>query len=237
LIVYDGAFADGSAATEIADGDAEVTFKKTLDETVSISVVGRLRDDKNYYAVRFGGFNKVELLKVKAGEATKLVEFVTLANLDPSKVWRLRLEMRGEHLTGRVIDERGIEQVRVDALDPDFKNGRVGLRVTEFAAVQSFRIGPAGPVKATPDAADAAAANEKAESARSVMKYAVVKPPADVAELNTPFERLGKQYGEHDQLLLHAADGPVPRVLVPSAPNGRRLRAEDHARRAVRIDR
>ena len=98
LIVYEGSIADGKPATEIEDAGAEVTFKKTLDDTLAISVVGRLQDDKNYYAVRFRGFNKIELVKVKAGETVKLVDFVTLANLDPSKLWRLRLEMRGEQM-------------------------------------------------------------------------------------------------------------------------------------------
>lgn len=194
LLVYEGALADGKPAAEIADGAAEATFKKTLDETVSITVVGRLQDSKNYYAVRFCGFNKVELLKVKAGEPVKLVEFVTLNNLEPSKVWRLRLEMRGEQLTGRVVDDQGLEQVRVDALDPDFKQGRVGLRATEFAAAQSFRIAPAAEFKAALSADDVAARNEEAARARGVMSYAVVTPAKDVAALNTPFDHLGEQY-------------------------------------------
>ena len=194
LIVYHGALADGTPAAEIGDGAAEAAFKKTLDETVVITVVGRLQDAKNYYAVRFRGFNKVELIKVKDGEPVKLVDFVTLGNLDPSKLWRLRLEMRGEQLTGRVIDDQGLEQVRVDALDSDFKQGRVGLRATEFAAVQSFRIAPSAEFKATLSAADVAARNDEASRARGIANYAVVKPAKDVAALNTPFDRLAQQY-------------------------------------------
>ena len=64
--------------------------------------------DKNYYAVRFRGFNKIELVKIKAGEAVKLVDFVTLTNLDQSRLWRLLLEMRGEQVTGRVVDDQGL---------------------------------------------------------------------------------------------------------------------------------
>jgi hypothetical protein len=198
LIVYEGALADGAAAAEIADGDVEVAFKKTLDDTVAISVVGRLQDDKSYYAVRFRGFNKIELVKVKAGETTKLVDFVTLNNLEPTKIWRLRLTMRGEQVTGRVFDEQGLEQVRVDALDAEFKRGRVGLRATEFAAAQSFRIVPAqapkGTSRQTFSAAEVDARNEATARARGVMSYAVVKPAADVASLNTPFDKLSDRY-------------------------------------------
>ena len=57
LIVYDGVLADGGRAAELVDGVAEVTFKKTIDETVTIGVVGRLQDAQNYYAIRFRGFN------------------------------------------------------------------------------------------------------------------------------------------------------------------------------------
>jgi hypothetical protein len=194
LIVYDGVLADGGRAAELADGVAEVTFKKTIDDTVTIGVVGRLQDARNYYIARFRGFNKIDLVKVKDGEAVKLVDFVTLNNLDPAKLWRLRLEMRGEQITGRVVDDQGMDQVRVDALDADFKKGRVGLRATEFAAAQSFRILPAAEAKTSLSGEQIAAENEKAAKSRSVANYPVLKPAPNVASLNTPFDKLADNY-------------------------------------------
>ena len=194
LIVYDGVLADGSRAAELTNGVAEVAFKKTLDDTVSIAIVGRLQDAKNYYAVRFRGFNNVELVKVKAGETVKLMDFVTLNNLKTSKTWRLRLEMRGEHVTGRVIDDQGMEQVRVDALDADFKKGHVGLRATEFAAAQSFRITPVAEAKQSLGSEQIAAENDRIAKSRGVASYPVLKPAEDVASLNTPFDKLAENY-------------------------------------------
>ncbi|HTL30250.1 MAG TPA: FAD-dependent oxidoreductase, partial [Tepidisphaeraceae bacterium] len=82
----------------------------------------------------------------------------------------------------------------MDALDADFKQGRVGLRATEFAAAKSFRIMPAGPIKPALSAEQITAADEKAALARGVMDYAIVMPAKDGSSLNTPFDRLADRY-------------------------------------------
>lgn len=187
LLAYDGNTADGQAARKLADAIIVAEFKKTEEDRVTFSIAGRIQDDKNYYLARFRGADRLELLKVKDGQATAFdyvkpgieVEsrptgLVTVRRYREGERWTLSLTLQGSRLTARLLDDKGTEQARLDAVDPDFTAGLPGLACTRFASAASFRIeAPAAfEAKATPEQL----AQRNAEIAAESPQYTVVKP-------------------------------------------------------------
>lgn len=190
LLVYEGLLANGENGAAMADGEIVARFKKTPDDAVSFGLAGRVKDARNYYAVRFSGETRIELVKVVDGKEEILAEWVTRRRYPADGDWRLSLSFNGPRITGRVSDAEGIEQARVDALDEGgFSSGMAGLLASNFAAAQSFAIHAPFSAKLTQ-----AQIEEKNAAAAGSRDYAVLKPAADIATLNTPFEKLAESY-------------------------------------------
>ena len=192
FLIYAGALANGQASNEIADGRVEAEFKKTPDEEVSLSLAARVRDDGDYYAVRFSGAYRIELLKVSHGVEKKLADYVTRARYGGNLMWRMEFGFSGAHLTGRIWDEQGTEQARVDAIDSEFRTGSVGLRATTFAAARTFSVGAASPF--LPSLTESEIARRNGGTAGSMLHYTIVRPVASTESMNTPFARLADRY-------------------------------------------
>lgn len=193
LISYAGVLANDTSATELKDATLSAKFKKTPDEEVYAAVAGRISDAKNFYAVRFSGDSKIELVKIVNGKEEILADWVTRSRLPEKEVWTLSLTLKGNRITGQVFDTKGIEQARVDALDEKgFKVGAPGLGATNFTAFQSFQIIPLEAVdaKLTPDQIQ----EKNTSSEPAVLNYQVLKPAVSVESLNTPFEKLAEKY-------------------------------------------
>lgn len=181
---------EANDAGAFADGVVETTFAKTPDATVSLSVVGRLRDARHYYAVRFAGYNELMLLKVADGREEVMAQFVTLRRQQEDQLWTLSLTLQGPRLTGRVVDDKGIEQARVDGLDEGgFASGLAGLRCTNYAAAKTFRIAPEkGFVAGSSPAAT------KRAAVPANLAGGALAPVKNVEELNTSFARVADSY-------------------------------------------
>jgi len=181
---------ESGGAGAFADGTVETAFAKTPDATVSLSVVGRLRDARHYYAVRFAGYNELVLLKVADGREEVMAQFVTLRRQQEDQLWILSLTMQGPRLTGRVVDEKGIEQARVDGLDEGgFVSGLAGLRCTNYAAAKTFRI-----TSKKGFVTDASMAAAKRAAVPANLTGMALAPVKNVEELNTSFTRVADSY-------------------------------------------
>lgn len=201
LIAYEGLLADRKMAADFADGTIRAKFRKTPDSDVFFGLAGRIKDAKNFYVVRFGGEDRIELLKVKDGIGESLAKWVTRSRYRGDEIWTLSLAFEGDRVTGRVLDTKGVEQARVDALDTGgFASGAAGIQATNFAAAESFAIEGSRPVSNALTAAQISEGNSV--SARPGRE--VVRPATDVAEWNTPF---GKLAGSYDVIVAGAGTG------------------------------
>jgi hypothetical protein len=205
LLAYEGFLADGQRANALGDAVLTATFKKTEDETVSFGIAGRIVDRNNYYLATFRGTDRLELIKVKAGQPqaldfakpvtdvkTRPTGLITLKRYREGDRWRLVLTMHGDRLTTQVFDDQNMEQARLDAVDAEFTSGSPGLCCTRFASAASFRIDALKPVetKATPERI----ATRNADLAAHTPVYPIVKPYWKIDEINTPREKLQTSY-------------------------------------------
>jgi hypothetical protein len=157
LLVEAGSGLDSAAG--VSDGTLSADFRMTEDESVSFALVARALDGENYYAARFSGTGRLELLKSKAGELANIdfiaptarTELLALSGTRPpglislrryreGEVWKLIFEMKGELLTASVLDGAGVLQARVQARDGDFAAGFVGVRSTRFVGISRFAL-------------------------------------------------------------------------------------------------
>lgn len=191
LLVYEGALADGRSGEEFSDGMITAEFAKTPDEEVSFGLVGRVRDAKNFYAVRLSGQTRIELIKVVDGQEEKLADWVTRSRYREGEKWKMTLAFSGGRITGKVFNQEGLEEARVDALDKEgFPAGAAGLQATNFAAAKSFRLEALKPFTAKWSGAEIERRNQEA----GADDPAVLRPVKGVEELNTPFEKLADAY-------------------------------------------
>lgn len=188
LLVYDGALADGSKASALANVRVSTTFKKTNDQNVFFGLVLRTKDRENYYAARVGSGDKLEIIKVSGNAETVLASLISRDRMG-SAAWTMTFEANGDLLTARLIDEKGVEQSRVDAKDGEYSSGAAGLTGTTFAAAAGYTIYAEKPftVKMTPE--QIATANR-----REGFAYAVVPAASDPAALNTSFDDVAADY-------------------------------------------
>jgi len=228
LLVYDGYTANVKPARVLADARLVASFQKTEDAEVSFGIAGRVVDGRNYYLARFGGTDRLELLKVKDGVETALdfqkpaadvktraTGMVTRKRYREGERWTLSFTLDGARLTAIVVDAQGHEQARVSVLDGDFKQGRPGLCATTFAAAASFRIEALGPFEAKADAARLAKRN--AAIASPEPDYPVVRPVWK--EIATPHEKIAAEYD----------------VIIAGAGTGGWAAAVQAARMGVRV--
>jgi hypothetical protein len=203
LLVVDGDTANAKPARVLADARLVASFQKTEDAEVSFGIAGRVVDGHNYYLARFGGTDRLELLKVKDGVETALdfkkpvtdvaarpTGVVTLRRYRAGERWTLFLTLDGDHLTAIVEDAQGHEQARIAAVDGEFQQGRPGLCATTFAAAASFRIEALKPFEAKADAARLA--KREAVIAAEQPVYTIVRPHWQ--PIDTPRGRIGADY-------------------------------------------
>lgn len=190
LVAYEGALADGGAASKFTDGTIAAEFQKTSDASVVFAVAGRIRDARNYYVVRFSGTTELALIKVSDGKEETLAQFVTRSRYQDGQTWQLELTFEGARLTGRVIDASGVEQSRVDALETSgFATGAVGLECSNYAAAKNFTVASGKTVTAKLSAAQIEKLN-----ARPNLPDTIVTPAKDIEKLNTPFQKVADAY-------------------------------------------
>jgi hypothetical protein len=205
----DGAFADGTVIAH---------FRKTPEPEVSVAVAGRIRDANNYYAVRFWGTNDIALIKVADGQEETLAQFVTRERYVENQRWALSLALRGSRLTGRILNQDGVEQARVDALDErGFALGRAGLQCTNYAAVEDFSIEAAAP---TASATQAVAKKPDAPSHPGT----VLTAAKDIEAINTPFTSLA---GGYDIVVAGAGTGGWAAAIQASRQGAKVLLVEE----------
>jgi len=193
LLVYAGALADGQSGAALADCEIASQFKKTPDDSISFGLACRVQDARNYYAVRFSGEDQIDLLKVVEGKEELLAHWVTRQRYAEGAEWSLTLKFEGPRITGRVLDAKGIEQARVDALEESLPAaGMAGLLATNFAAAQSFVINAAKPF--SPILTPAQISEKNTPDATGPVDYSVLKPATGVDKLNTPFAQLADSY-------------------------------------------
>ncbi len=171
----------------------ELAFKKAIDDAVSVSLLADLVDEKNHYALRFSGVDRLELLKIERGVARVVTSHVSLNRyINETTVWRLTLTVADGLLTGRLLDAKGREQARVDARAETPLHGRFGIGATTYAAVESFALNSPAKLASSADGRDAAAARQ--ESVAPAIDYRVLRPRFDVEQLNTDFAALAERY-------------------------------------------
>lgn len=205
LIAYDGFLANNQPADALGDVRLTAEFKKTVDESVAFGVATRIVDRDNFYAARFSGAGRLELLKVKAGRAEPLAQvtpiggvpprpagLVTLGRYREGERWTLSLESAGARLTSVVRDANGREQARLSVLDGEFKQGRAGLHATTFAAAASFRVDALEPAEATLSAGQVSQGN--AARGPETPVHRMVRPEWKSDEMNTRPEAVAARY-------------------------------------------
>lgn len=191
LITYRGALADGKTGAALADGVVTANFQKTADAEVSVGLVGRLQDEKNYYVARFTGFGDLQLNKVTDGQEENLTSLPTRNRYDGG-MWKLKLSLDGPRLTAQVVDEKGVEQARVDSLEEaGWTTGAAGVQATNFAGVADFRVEA---LKAFTPTLTAEQIVERNKAGVETMDDLIVKPAGDIEKLNTPFDKLADGY-------------------------------------------
>lgn len=187
----------GGDARSLADATLTATFKKTEEESISFGVAGRIQDGRNFYLARFTGADRLELLKVKDGVATpfdltkpgneaepRTPGLVTIRRYHEGEQWTLSLTLRGDRLTARVVDDKGVEQARLDAVDADFAAGLPGLSCTRFASASSFAIDAGPTTRPTMQGAIAVARPH----------YPIVKPEFKHELVDTPRDKVAPSY-------------------------------------------
>jgi len=190
LVAYEGALADGQSSAKFTDGTIAAEFQKTTDASVVFAVAGRIRDAKNYYVVRFSGMTDLALIKVTDGKEETLAQFVTRSRYQDGETWKLTLAFAGNRLTGRLIDARGVEQCRVDALEEKgFAAGTIGLECSNYAAAKNFVVSTENAVTVKLSPAQIAELN-----ATPTLPDTIVAPAKDVEKLNTPFKKVADAY-------------------------------------------
>lgn len=180
LLVFD--------STVPADAAIEATFAKTPDAEVRFGLVARFKDPKNHYAVRFSGDSTLELFKVVDGKEELISSLMSMRRYAYGDRWQLRLATRGPLIAAVLQDDHGAEMARVDALDETFVTGAVGIAATTYAGAERVRIDAPAGATAKP------AATPARPAALTPRVYPVLKPVADVASLNTPFDQLLDRY-------------------------------------------
>lgn len=218
LIVYEGPLANGEPGNTFADGTISADFQKTPDEGVSFAVVGRVRDARNYYAVRFSGTNAIALVKVTDGKEESLADFVTRERYQEGQTWKLSLRFDGPRITGRVQDASGTEQVRVDALDEKgFASGAAGLQCTNYSAARNFAI-------LSPEPFSAKRLASRSEEKKGEDFGLVVTPARDLEKINTPFHKLAASY---DVIVAGAGSGGWAAAMQASRLGAKVLLVEE----------
>ncbi len=192
LITYDGALADGKPAASLTDGIVSTEFQKAADPKISIGLVGRWKDAKNYYVARFVGTRDLQLNKVTDGQEETLATLPVRKYYQEGEKWRLSLSFEGQRLTAQIFDQTGEEQARVDALEETgWLEGTVGLQATNYAGIANFNLSAPKPFTATLTAEQI---NERNRASLETLDDLVVKPASDVEKLNTPFDKLAASY-------------------------------------------
>jgi uncharacterized membrane protein YebE (DUF533 family) len=193
VIAYSGIMADSNQASDFRDGSVTARFKKTPDREVYVAAIGRARDKRNYYSVKFSGDSRLELVKVSDGEANLLQSYVTRSRLQEGMLWTLCLSFNGPQITGRVLDDKGIEQARVDGFDPEgFTSGMPGLAASTFAAFESVRVEAAE--ASTPLLSKEQIATKNISLTPRLPPCKVLTPATTCESLNTAVEQLAEAY-------------------------------------------
>lgn len=218
LLVYEGALADGSKATELRDVRVASTFKKTNDQNVFFGLVLRVKDRDNFYAARIVAGDKLEIVKVTNNTETVLGSLVSRERMGGER-WSMSFEAKGELLTARVFDEKGVEQSRVDALDEEFAAGPAGLTGTTFAAAADFVIEAGRPFTAKLTPEQIAEANQK-----EGFSYVVVPAVPDQEALNTKFDDVSADY---DVIVAGAGTGGIGAALQAARMGAKVLLLEE----------
>ncbi len=222
VLAYEGLLADGSKAGALASASASARFKKTSDDDVFLGVVLRLQDRDNYYEARFLAADRVKIIKVSAGTESELASLVTRTRIAPDAVWELEFRADGDLLSVFVRDDKGEEQARVYAGDPDFSAGFAGLKATTFASARAFSIRALQPVAVKFTQAQIAAENAKA--AASQPSYPVVQAILKDDAVTTPFENVGPDY---DVIVAGAGTGGIGAALQAARMGSRVLLLEE----------
>lgn len=222
LVVYEGLLASGAMAGELRDASAAARFKKTSDDDVFLGVVLRLKDRDNYYEARFLAADRVKIVKISAGVETDLASFVTRTRIAPDAVWEMEFRAEGDLLTAVVRDDKGDDQVRVDARDTEFSAGYAGLKATTFASAGAFIIRAPKPFPVKFTQAQIAAGNAKAAAPQA--SYPVVKAILQDDAVTTPFEKLAPDY---DVVVAGAGTGGIGAALQAARMGSRVLLLEE----------
>jgi hypothetical protein len=192
LVTYDGYLTTTKPARQLADVEITADFKKTADAEESFGLAARVQDRDDYYLARLIGDQELQLVAVVAGQKTVLARETTLARYRDGAIWRLVFTVRGDASTARLYDHDGREMARVDAVDARFAKGPPGVCATPYAAARSFRLSAVEPIATTYDAEGIAKRNARLVGDEPV--YAVVGPTWDFSGLNTPPDRVAREY-------------------------------------------
>ncbi len=222
LIAYRGWMADGKKAADFRDGILRMRFKKTPDTGVMIGLVGRMQDAGSYYALRFSGDDRLELVKVAQGAESILAEWVTRKRYAEGEIWEMSLLFDGERITGRVNDGNGQEAARVDALEKNgFAAGTPGITAGNFAAVKSFAVSSTEPLPVVLTENQIAGRNAGEFSETGVH---VLKPAENISALDTPFDKVADAY---DVVVAGAGTGGWAAAVQASRMGARVLLLEE----------
>lgn len=192
LIAYTGVMANGEPTAQLTDGTITANFQKTADAEVGIGLVGRLQDEKNFYAARFVGTRDLQLSKVVDGQEEILATLPVRKYYQEGERWTLKLVLDGQRLTAQVFDGQGEEQARVDALDENgWPAGAAGLQATNYVGAGDFQIAA---LKEFQPKLTAEQIIEQNRAPAETLDDLVVRPASDIEKLNTPFDKVAEGY-------------------------------------------
>lgn len=191
LLVYDGAVAGGTSSA-LGDVSLSCEFKKSEDATSSFGLAGRLQANGDGYAAGFTGDNLLQIFKIKDGVATPVANLVTVQRYREGAIWQMTFAMRGPTFSAAVVDDKGIEQARVDLYDDEFKSGKVALRCTTYAGARTATLRSLAEYKPTLDAGGVAKANAAIAATRPT--YPVLRPHPKPDSLNVAIDQLKGDY-------------------------------------------
>ncbi len=204
LLLYRGASDQRQAPIVLSDAAIKIQFKKTEDDSVAISVIGRAQDDRNYYAARFRGRDRLELVEVvdaveipldqvKPAVETPLRPqgMITSDRYSEGELWSLSLDMHGDLITATVRDEHGSEMARVRSRSRTFSAGQFGVSATRFCGIAECTV--AGQRAHEKFVAPERNAMRQLRLSEHV-SYPVIKPRWNVEQTNTRFDLLADAY-------------------------------------------
>lgn len=207
LLVYRGDLADGASPEALNDVVVKGVFQKTPDNDVSAGVVLRVKDRKNYYEARLTGARHLAIWKIQDALETSMADISLNGRILEESQFTIRFEASGEHLSAFVLDESGIEQGRVDAMDGTFAVGSVGLSVSTFAAVSEFLIIATKPFQPKWSQTQIDAANQRDIDG---CNFPVVLAVSDPKALETAFDKISDHY---DVVVAGAGTGGIGAAL------------------------